>query len=780
MGYELLQLGYRPLRFRLALTHLFRNFSYKTGSRRYQPLLQALRALVATPSSIQDKAVDPPILDPRPMQRLLYASIFPSLIALVWHSPVHRSIDERRALAGDLLALVLENLKEHRAEMEDGMTGFWIGLLVHIIVNRAEASVPSQEEEHEQEDSPPSEVEDTASEVEDKRLSEALAWFTNAVTRNEQGERRKRIVRGIEDYVLDFLTSQAELFHARIPTPNEAEKPEERRAWDELLSRFMANFVRRMQDYLYPFFNSDLLNDFDPLLRRALGLLTRFDHEFKVLHLVMLPDQEHELAVEEDEEERFALQVIQDAMRGVPETADLVRADLMMQCTWNRWVPEGERAEYPDLPERHPVHIKVSLITLLLRDEVRNLPGLIGTILYQLQILDPTLGQDLFALQVALLSENEATRRRARERFAVSLLRSPYFELQRDLSHGVRRLCKMDTKRLEQFLAPPAGWLALDIPTPHIITLDNKEFPAAMLVGLKVLTFEPEALYDMAERDVESVLQQYEEGTSLSEPLTLISTLTTLMYSPLRMAFYLLQVLILSAQRDDKVTIMYEEQEWTPRAWIDNFLQQTLRRRSPASSEKPDKDVTPWRSPYLKAAHACVLRLAAHVAAASSHMQAWKEELENDEDVLCQWGHVTLALTERLFPLLVGRYGTEVELLTATEEAVRSLNIHYNNPANFPDRFNPFLLGPHFFDHEVAAVLHILTVFVQYNPQSDLALELEVLRALVEPWTNDIHSEAEVIYVQQQEHAMDTLGLQMPLSPRAAALSLLSVLPQAS
>ena len=124
-----------------------------------------------------------------------------------------------------------------------------------------------------------------------------------------------------------------------------------------------------MQDYLYPFFNSDLLNDFDPLLRRALGVLARFDQEFKVLHMITLPDQEQELAVEEDEEERFALHVIEGAMKGVPETEAFVKADMTVDCIWNRQVPEDERRKGSDIPERHPVPIKVSLITLLLQEE---------------------------------------------------------------------------------------------------------------------------------------------------------------------------------------------------------------------------------------------------------------------------------------------------------------------------------------------------------------------------------------------------------------------------
>src|SRR5690606_21117256 len=107
------------------------------------------------------------------------------------------------------------------------------------------------------------------------------------------------------------------------------------------------------------------------------------------------------------------------------------------------------------------------------------------------------------------------------------------------------------------------------------------------------------------------------------------------------------------------------------------------------------------------------------------------------------------------------RYGTDAELLTATKETVHTLNLYYDDPGNFPDRFNPFLLGPHLLDHEVAAVLHVLTVFVQHSLQPEKVFDLNVLKALIEPWANSEHPAAEQIYFHQQEHALNTLGVEM-------------------
>ena len=55
-------------------------------------------------------------------------------------------------------------------------------------------------------------------------------------------------------------------------------------------------------------------------------------------------------------------------------------------------------------------------------------------------------------MQDDLLSDDSERAREAREKLAIEVLRSGYFDLQRDLAHAVRRFRQYDTGALAQFV----------------------------------------------------------------------------------------------------------------------------------------------------------------------------------------------------------------------------------------------------------------------------------------------------------------------------------------
>jgi hypothetical protein len=52
------------------------------------------------------------------------------------------------------------------------------------------------------------------------------------------------------------------------------------------------------------------------------------------------------------------------------------------------------------------------------------------------------------------------------------------------------------------------------------------------------------------------------------------------------------------------------------------------------------------------------------------------------------------------------------------------------------DRFNPFLLGPHLLDHEVAAMLYVLSIYVEHSEDPGSVLDLEMIREQAENWAS--------------------------------------------
>lgn len=755
VGYELFMLGYRPLNFQLALAHLFRNYAYQSRSPRYDPLFRAIKSTLVGSEQRNDSEGDIPEIDPEPLQRLMFASMLPDLIASVWHAPVSRSLQERRALATDLIDLFIDRLKELGQSLDDGMTFFWVGLLGRIVTS------PVMQR------SGMSGLQSKALKENEELLQDAVEWFTEVLTEREDADRRRRVVRGIEDYLIDFLTLHVEPKLSKIPDVDGIDdtgklNEKEKRGWR------IAGALHSMQPLITALFESELFAEVNPLFRRILGVLAKIEGGYKVYSTISI--NEGQVKLEEDEKERFALLLVSDAIDGDPRATRLVREDWSVEGVWHRSIPEEERDENPDLPETHDVPIKISLIRLLLRDEVHALPELVDVTIRELQLLDPSLGQDIQQLRDDLSSDDESDRRHGREALALSLLRSPFFELQRDLQHAIPRLRRIKTNLLEKFVAPEHGWLDGEI-HPEIEVVNDRECPKSALVDFKMLFSEPEDLFKSAVAAVGSFREEVSgDGDNPTNLQTLVTTQVSVIrtvLSPFAMARGLLTLLIIAESTEEPISFFIAEQEWTLPNWIGSFVGNILDRNG-----ENNNSGEATRENHYKIIHATVLRMGANIVGSSNHMEKWNEELDDQEEAIRKWILFTILLANRMTPPLIGRFGDVPELGKFLEEVTRNLNIAYDQPIRMPDRFNPFLLGPHLLDHEVAAVLYVLSIFVEYCQNPGKVLGPHEIQAFAEQWQKIDSGPADEIYSAQEENARDVLGLQMPLSPRVAALIL--------
>jgi hypothetical protein len=756
LGYELFKLGYRPLNFRLALAYLFRNFAYKSGSPRYEPLFRAVKSTIVDTEGEDAGGEDIPNIDPEPLQRLMFASMLPELIASVWQVPVPRSIEERRILATDLIDLAVGRLKELNQELGDGITSFWVGLLRQIAAPRVG---------RQSDDESPEEI--------DEHLNDAVEWFSEVLLERDYVVQRRKVIPGIEDHLIDVVSSNLPPEIGVIPDEAVIEENEERPTDQEICGRKIAAAISTLQPFIVALFESDLIDDVDPLFRRALGVLARIEGGYKC-HSIY-PVQGVAIEVDEEEKERLALQIVSDAIEGDPQANHVIKGDWSVEAVWNRPVPEEVKNEDPELPETHDVPLKISLPRLLLRDEVRMLPGLVDTTIRQLQLLDPSLAQDIQAVRNDLLSEDEQVRQHARETLALDLLRSPFYEFQRDLEHAISRLRGIDTNRLEKFLSPEHGWHAGE-KNPLVEVWGDREYPRSMLTDFRMLYAEPTVIYESAEKEVDALLEQLEsdddESIDLRKVVEGMVRKTKDHISPLEMARSLLTLFVFAETKGKSISIHIDDCEWTLQEWIGKFIESIL----DPGEDQVSEGGAPVRSQHYKEIHAIALRLGANVAGNDKHIQKWSEELDEEKDVLVQWVWSTMLFASRVVPFLVGRFEAIPKLKNVLDKVIRDLNIPYDEPVATPDRFNPFLLGPHLLDHEVAAVLYVVGIFARHDDAPAEVLDFEKVRSVAGGWEQKEAGKAQQVYDSQKEEASDVIDLKMPLSPHDAAISLIQAI----
>lgn len=764
LGYNLVETGYRPLSFKLALTHLFKNFAYKSGSLRYKPFLEAIEGIVSSSESHTNKDNSSFSLDPKPQQRFFLGTVLPDLFTHIWFANVSRSIKERKKLADDLLELMIKYIDEHRQDMPDKMANFWVGIL-HSNTNYFQKNL--------------SRLNDSDKTEKDEffnRFQESLNWFASSLKEYEKEGQLRRVVLEIEDRIIDLMSSISEEIVQESFL--DLMKQGKEMSIDEFHTKSTVAAIRYLHPFLSPFLHTNLLNEFNPLLRRTIGALGQYESELKVSEVYSLNEDKGNISiiVEEEEVELFALKVIKHAFHGDPNYQRAIRNDLTLYCIWHRPVPEENESLIKQGYEKHDVTIDISLIRLLLRDEIHQIPALIDVILRQLHLFDPLFGQILVTLKSDLIHEDSEVRSQARQELAVAIVNSIYFEFHRNLTHSIERLQNLEIESLETFLSPEIEWLEPELKNPHIRKLAEREFPHSMLNSIFFLSNNSETLYQTGLKMVDSLITETSEDKSLPDPLILMIQVLEMNRSPLVMAWNLLQFLILISRAKEEETIIYQGVQWKPKVWVKYFLSQVLDENDQNISENKGIE---RRSVNLKKAHACILRLATYAICSPTHMDKWKKELKDDDKVIQNCLHGIMSLSERLFFFLSAKYESELEVMASvTQEAVQSLNITFEEPGYFPDRFNPFLFGPHLLDHEIAAIFHSLISFIKHDEKPESALDLEWLKEIVEPWSFKNHVGAQEIYEQQKEKNLNVLNLQMILSPHESANKLLKVIDQ--
>jgi hypothetical protein len=755
LGYELVRLGYRPLNFRLAISHLFCRFPYRSGSPRYRPLLRAVESTLAEVQSANDNEEEElPSVNSAPLRGLMVGTVIPRLIAHVWRLPASRSLDERRELVDDLLEIALPNLRDVRPDFEPS---FWVGILANILSPDSSEITSSGENV-------------SPAEQRGQQIQTAVEWFREVLLEETEDESTREVVREIEDYLIDYLRLQV---WRALPDPTSGEQDESpSRQTDisipELRSELITDAIHQMGGYLNVLLGEGLRSLVDPFLRRATGVLAGIEGEHKAQSVVVIADAEFE--IREDEEEKFAFRRFVEALNGDEKSARLIRSDLTVEGEWLRDIPEEVRSEESDYLDAYRLPVKISFLRLLLREEISSIPELLEVIIHRLRLLDPSLGKDMQAIREGFTGDNETLDRRDREAFIFAILGSPIFELQRDLQHAISRLREIDTDTLMTFLAPEEGWLDAG-GTEQVVISNGREIPLSLVSDLRVLYSEPESLYDTAVHEVQDLLERLEEEDTLnlSELVGRLVGNTQSLTSSFGMARNLLTLLAFAEEAEESISFSLGDEEWTLRDWIGIFVTSVVEGQTDVSGAA-------GRSHSHRVAHAAALRIGANVAGSENHIQEWRNEFDEEKKVIQQWIWATLLFSSRVLPFLRGRYESPNALKEALIEMVRSSNIAFEEPVQTPDRFNPFLLGPHLLDHEVAAVFHVLAAFIEMSEDPSEVFDLGEIARLAERCKDSTEVQSEQVYDSQVQEAFDVMDLQLPLSPHLAAADLIEAI----
>lgn len=731
-GYRLVELGYRPLNFQLAVSYLLNNFSYNPTLPKYKSFITTLEGFLIHKNYDPDSKIDI-----KPQQRLLIGRVLPSVLAHILLNNTNCTLKGRKKFATDTLSALFKYVKQHRQEMR-GVGSFWVSLLHEIVEYQWLNNLRSSEDQ-----------------AYTAILDQALEWFGDILSELEAEEELQKVVLEIEDYIVLSIKKLKELNNT-IPS-----SIAETVNISDIERQVELTMSKKLVLLLRPLLHKNIIEKFNPLLRRCLGHISLFDHEFKLDQVYEFNEgtKKAQDNISEDELEGFAIEVLEDILNGREEYNEFLTGDLRVFCNWNRLKPKD--FQHKD-DKTYALSINISLLRLLLRDELHKLPTLLNAIVTQLQLIDPILGHDIQTLSEELTSDLPEVRKIARRNMAFAIVSSVYFELQRNLLHAFSNLQKLETNELDRFLAPGTGWA----PKPHhpaIFDFNNKEFPRAMQVELSFLTLPLKELYQNGNQTIKGFQTDVAKESNF-DGIAFYTSILEEEISSFKFGYRLLEFLIWLSNGVERVT--FNGEKLTSKEYVKKLLLQILSYKIDDSNEETEG----YRSKDLKVIYCSLLRLATFVNGSAKHVSSWEKELNDDNQVLLNIIHSNLIFTNRILPFLSAKYNKRIsDLKVDLVEIVRNLSIHYDNSVEYPDRFNPLILGPHLLDQEMASIMHSLTAFITFNDNPELILDLSWLLSLIAPWTKSQSKEAEEIYEKQKRDSSDVLKLSIPLSPREAA-----------
>ena len=743
IGWQLVELGYRPLLLRLGLRHLLQEYPYRRENPAlpFQQLFQVLASINELP---------PEDAHPRRREvfsRLLSSSVFPGLILEAWRGMDDESIDVdvRQALASDLLEKFEDGFRQEGEEIDKFVGPLW---------RSVQGELARTDELT----------------FEEKQI--ALRWLGDEALSPKREEYQTSIVRALEDDLLEVISliwqdtgKGAE--NAPIEVDPDTDLPPE-------------FAVQLAIPRIIPLVETNLINQMDPLIRRIIGFVTEQEGGGLVSFKITGPELGHELEIAEGELEDSALKILKGELDGVPLTsAMLYTGGLRFTFIKQGSTAEGEEVDVP-------IEFDASLFQLLLRDEESAQRALIDSLLHQFLNTDPALAIRFLKLKPQILSEDNSERKAALKRAGLVLLDSVFFQLQRDFAHGIQVLRKKSLKDVDAFTGVTGGTSEL-----------AEEFDSIQLDGVWVGEDERKQLYytDLVRglyllslngatvSHLISKLQGEYQGVSSREVVKSWKDsieFVELAPNPLESAFSVFHALALSEVSADTEAITEEEQVRI-RDQVAKKLPKFLS-ASPRLSEQSQRTEDPLYYDQ-RVNHATAGRLAFHIIASKRRKKEALEKSDGDaEEAVAYLLRLVFRLQNQLLRVANGFCLASDPSVTARRtrrllgEVEERLSLQIP-PTQEQDIFNATLYGPDRFDLWIASIMKVLALLWERNIQDAHMLPFwwtQELETTLRRWKKTPENKAELLIRKAREaNVSSKLGVDLKHTPQELAATLL-------
>ena len=598
--------------------------------------------------------------------RLASAKITGRLIEYVWQT-TDLSNDQRRLLA-DAFLDALEGIFEHESATSTASRSDRTALLFWMEISKTLQLIP---------------VHDSAS-AEIKNAG--LHWLGDAAAR--RAKQRQDIVRLLEDNMLTFIGVAMEACEEKDQLP-------------QIVRAFVTPSLIQLT-------GTELINKLDPLLRRTLGTLIGFSRggRIDILYNVKIPDKNFQITVSEEDNERAAADVLRRIAAGDMMFAQMVYAtDVVFSYqppNSEEWINAEDSAEV-----QIPIDVRCSLFTLLWADPPDLRTIIVGIIIRRLAPIDPVLTHRVIQLEADLTCDDPKKSREARDKLAIDVLRSGYFDLQRDLAHAVWRFRNYNTDTLSRFIGgigeEAANALANHPSVENTYQIDALFVPLHHRIARSLLTdrFNDEAfILEAVEKMTNPADGSNNEKSvlpSLADWLANRALMTETTDDPFIAAWALHQILLVLSTIGEDPQLDINGRTISTSKWAIGYLETALTVETEQPSALEQQMAT--RKQLVSA----TLQLAAFACGGEKHFEAYNTE----EDPLTEWlDHVWL-LTSKLQIALVGLEGGPTGAAAAATTAVQKLGLATPS-ARALDAFDPFAFGSEGDDIEAALTLTVI------------------------------------------------------------------------
>lgn len=580
----------------------------------------------------------------------------------------------------------------------------------------------------------------------------ALCWLGKAAA--SRAEQHEDIVRVLEDNALDFLDNV-------LGALDDRDKGE----------HLPQAIGKALLPALLPLVNTTSLSSIlDPLLRRAVGTLARFNRDGRItkLYYATADRDGTPLKVSEEDNEQAAVEALARAVSGDPKCAQFIKAtDLVFRYT--RPAPEEWTDTGFPTDERFPIDVRCSLFTLLWVDPPSLREIIVRLVVYYLSTLDPALAYRILIAEGNLLSNDSERAREARDWLAIDVLRSGYFDLQRDLVHAVRRFRQYDTGAFAQFV----GWIGEEAAhalanhplTPQVRQIGPLLVPMGHFLGRALLTDggdDGDQVLEMAQQINDADDESNEDNTTLPELAAWLAdrvSVAETVDDPFVAAWALRAVLLVLSTMNQNPELDIDGRLIKASDWVASYVAAALSEKTGQLSELEQRMTN--RRQLASAA----LQLAAFACSGDKHFHAYNQE----DDPVAIWLDLVWLLATKLQIALVGLRGGLANAARAATTALQDLGLATPD-ARVLDAFDPFAFGS---DGDDIGMALTLTAMLKVVHQ---------LRETSEPplwWTNTVRRRAEELAnagskksLTGDEELDNRFGLIAPLRVRILAQQL--------